>query len=346
MPGPGQQQQDVALGNGGVVQGQRPGDGAGQDLAGGVVAQRLLDPQRHPGQVVVDGRQLVGVLVAPKRGIGKQFGGGLVTGDHHQEHEPEHLVVGEPIAVDLGLQQRRRQVPGGLLAPLLDHPLVIDDEVERGLDRLRRHVGDPLLAVHHAVGPGPHLNSIGLGHTHQLGDDVHGQLAGEFVDIVDGAAGRRARLVQHGVEVLGGDLGDPGLQFANPPGREPLRDQRAQPQMGGVVHRQERHRLGGVRAAGRRVQRDAVLVGKRCAVAESLQHVLMPGQRPELQFVVAVQGGLIAKPLVVRVGVFVEVVIVGIEHQLVVAHMDGHRVSPASVSGLACVVPVRMSRTT
>ena len=95
-----------------------PDDDAGQDLAGRVVAQRLLDPQRNPLEVVVDRGQLIGVLVTPERRVGKQFGGGLVAGDHHQEQEAEDLFVGEPVAVDLGLQQRRRQVVGELLAAL------------------------------------------------------------------------------------------------------------------------------------------------------------------------------------------------------------------------------------
>ena len=136
----GQQQQDIALGNRGVVEGELSGDDAGQDLAGGVIAQRFLDPQRNPGQVGVDRGQLIGVLVAPKRGIGKKFGGRLVAGDHHQEHEPEDFLVGEPVAVDLGFQQCRGQVVGWLLAALGDHRLVVDDQVDRRLDRRRRHI--------------------------------------------------------------------------------------------------------------------------------------------------------------------------------------------------------------
>ena len=81
------QQQHIAVGNRGVVERQLAGDSAGQDLARGVVAQRLLDPQRHALQVRVDRSQLIGVLVPPERRIGKQFGGCLVAGDHHQEHE-------------------------------------------------------------------------------------------------------------------------------------------------------------------------------------------------------------------------------------------------------------------
>ena len=173
VPRTGQQQQDVTVGDRCVIQGQLAGDGAGQDLTGGVVAQGLLYPQRHSRGVGVNGGQLGWVLVAPKCSVGKEFGGGLVAGDHHQEHEPQDFVVGEPVAVDLGLQQRRRQVVGRLLAALGDHLLVVDDQVEGGLDRFRRHVGDAVFAVHHAVGPGAHVRPIGIGDSHQLGDDVH-----------------------------------------------------------------------------------------------------------------------------------------------------------------------------
>ena len=196
----GQQQQDVAVGNRGVVEVQLAGDDAGQELAGRVVAQRLLDPQRDPLEIGVDRGQLIGVLVAPERRIGKQFGGGLVAGDHHQEHEAEHFFVGQPVAVDLGLEQRGRQIVGRLLAAVGDHLLVVDDQVDRRLDRGLGHVVDAVLAVHDAVGHRPDAVAILDGHAHQLGDDVHRQLAREFRDVVDGFAG--VGLLQHRVEML------------------------------------------------------------------------------------------------------------------------------------------------
>ena len=62
---------------------------------------------------------------------------------------------------------------------------------------------------------------------------------------------------------------------------------------------------------------NVVLLRKPC------QHVLVPGQRPEAEFVVAVERGLVAQALVVRVRVFVEVVVVRVEQQ--VAGIDGLR---------------------
>lgn len=121
-----QQHQHVARGHRGVVVRLVLDDQPGQDLAGGVVAQGLLYP-RHDQLVVVEHRsQLVGILVAPICGVGKKFGGRLVSGDHHQEQEGHDLVIGEPVTVDLGIHQCRRQVVGAVLAALLHHVGVVD----------------------------------------------------------------------------------------------------------------------------------------------------------------------------------------------------------------------------
>ena len=132
---------------------------------------------------------------------------------------------------------------------------------------------DALVAVHDTVGQGADAGPVRLGHPHQFGDDVHRQLARELVDVVDSVVDG---LLQHGVEVLHGDLGDARLEFANTARGEAFRHQGAQPQMGGIVHREKRHHLVRVRAARDRIERHAVLVGQRGAVAEALQHVAVP----------------------------------------------------------------------
>ena len=137
-------------------------------------------------------------------------------------------------------------------AALGHHVLVVDDQVDRGLDRRGRDVGDAVVTVHHPVGRGADLRAVGLGNPHQLGDDVHRQLAREFVDVVHGFA--VSGLLEHGVEVAERDLGDPGFEFPDAARGESLGDQGAQAQVGGIVHREERHRLRRVRAAGRRIE--------------------------------------------------------------------------------------------
>ena len=123
---------------------------------------------------------------------------------------------------------------------------------------------------------------------------------------------KRVRL-QRRVEMLDGDLDDAGLQLANSPWREALRDQSAQPEMPGIVEGEERHHPVRLVVAGDRVERNAVPVGQRRAVAEALHDVGVPRQRPELLLFVAIERGLVAQPLVVRVRVLVEVVVVRIE---------------------------------
>jgi hypothetical protein len=145
--------------------------------------------------------------------------------------------------------------------------------------------------VHHAIGQGADAVAVGYRYPHQLGDHVHRQLAGEFRDVVDGLAGRR--LIQHGVEVLHREFGDPPLELPDPARREAFGHQRAQPQMRGIVHREKRHGLRSVRSARHRVQRDAVAVGQCGAVAETLQHVAMTRKRPEAELLVVVQRRLV-----------------------------------------------------
>ena len=100
----GHQQQGVSVVQGGAVKIDVLDDGAGQDLAGGVVAQRLLHPQRNPVVVSMHTGQLIGVSRAPKSRIAKQFRRGLITRDHHQKQKRHDFIVAEPVAVDLSLQ--------------------------------------------------------------------------------------------------------------------------------------------------------------------------------------------------------------------------------------------------
>ncbi len=216
----------------------------------------------------------------------------------------------EPVAVELGLDQRRGQVVGRLLAALRHHVGVVDEQVDRRLDRRRRDVGHAVLAVHHAVGERPQVLAVLLGDPDQLRDHVHRQLAGEFGDEVE------AFVFQGLVQMLLGELEHPGLQLADAARGEALRHQGAQPQVAGVVHGQKRHGPVGLGRARDRVERHAELVRQFGAVAKPLVHVGMSGQRPEAALGVVVERGLVTQSLVVRVGVLVELVVIRIEDQL------------------------------
>ena len=262
--------------------------------------------------------------MTPERRVGKQFGGRLVAGDHHEEQEAEHFFVGQTVTVDLGLQERRGEVVGEPLTTVGDHLVVIDHQVDGGLDSGLRNIVDTILAMHDPVSHGPDAVPVLERDTHQLGDDVHRQLAREVRDEVDCFA--PASPVHHCVEMLDGELGDPWLELTDSARREAFRHQCAQAQVCGVVHREERHGLARMRTAGYRVEGDAVAIGQRRAVAKALSHVLVTRQRPEPELVVVVQRGIVTKPLVVRVRILVEVVVVWIEDRL--AGGNGHRFSP------------------
>ena len=81
----------------------------------------------------------------------------------------------------------------------------------------------------------------------------------------------------------------------------------------------------------------------------ALVHVGMPRQGPKAQFLVAIQRCLVPQPPVIRIRILVEVVVVGIQDQLMVADVHGHRppplVSPL-VSWLVSPAPARMRPTT
>ena len=98
----------------------------------------------------------------------------------------------------------------GCRAPLVDHVLVVADQGEGGLHAGRGHVEQPVLAVDHQVGQPADLGPVDAGHPDQLGDHVHGQLAGEVGDEVERAA------LEGRLEVLEGDGADPVLHLAPP----------------------------------------------------------------------------------------------------------------------------------
>ncbi len=154
-----------------------------------------------------------------------------------------------------------------------------------------------------------------------------GSLPANSVDVVDDAG---LGLLHHDVEVLDRDLGDAGLQLADPARGEALGHQRPQSQVVGIVHGQERHGLRRVRAARDRVERDALRLDSVVLLRKPGQHVGVPRQRPEAQFVVVVQRRLVAQALVVRIRIFVEVVVVRVEQHVGCGHRSSPRMRPTT----------------
>ena len=75
------------------------------DRAG--VAEHLLGRAVHERQVVAQLGELVGVLEERVHAVGREVAGGLVARDREQQEEQVDLELGEHVALDLGLGQRR-----------------------------------------------------------------------------------------------------------------------------------------------------------------------------------------------------------------------------------------------
>ena len=100
--------------------------------------QRLLDDRRHERRVVQHHLSLLGVLHQRAHAAAVGRLGAVVPGGHQQQ-EPHHdLVVLQPLAVDLGVDEHAREVVGRRRA-------AFGDQLAAALE----HLGD--LALHHAL---------------------------------------------------------------------------------------------------------------------------------------------------------------------------------------------------
>ena len=259
---------------------------------------------------------LLGIAPQPVDGVAEQLGRRLVAGDDHQEEEADDLDVVEAVAVDLGGEQRAREIVARLRACVGDQLVEVAEHVHRRLHAGRRHVGHALLAVHDRVGPGAQLVAIGLGHAEHLADHVHRQLAGEVADEV-AAPGCDERDRCGWLR----ELADARLELGDAARREAARHQRAHARVARRVHGEERHRRVRARMRRRRVERDAVAVREARDVAKAGEHVGVARQRPEAEPLVAIDRRLGAQLGVDRVRILVDLVGVGI----VLAHAVSRR---------------------
>ena len=92
---------------------------------------------------------------------------------------------------------------------------------------------------------------------------------------------------------------------------EALAHQRAHAGVPGRVEGQERHELVGVGPEGAGLEGHPVGVGEPVEIAEGGQHVLVAGQGPEVELVVAVDRRFVPEPGVDRIRVLVDLVVVG-----------------------------------
>ena len=312
-----------------------PGGDPQEHLRRGVVAQGLFHPLRGTPRL----GQGLGLLVreppGPVPGVGEQLGGGLVARHHDEEEKGDDLVVGQPVPVDVDVEQARGEVVAPGPSALDDHVGEVPGQDERRLHPLLGHVEDALVAVDEEIGEASDLGPVGLGYADHLRDHVHGELARHVAHHVEGAR------FDGGVEVSHGQGADLRFELGHPARREGLGDERAHAGVAGWVHGQERHRLVGLGPVGGGIESDAEAVGEVGGVAEGGQDVGMARQRPEVELVVAVERGLGAQPRVGRVGVLVDLVVVrAVVHGRRVGVECGHdaprstsRAASASASG-------------
>ena len=148
--------------------------------------------------------------------------GGLVTADQDQQGLVEDLVIGQPLTVDLGVDQDREQVIGRLGATLHDGL-----HGERGIPGEGLHhrlqsglVGGCTQTAHQIVGPLQQRRAVLRQHPEHVADHGHRQRRGEIADEVALAAfaHRIDEGVAQGVD-SGGLIGHP---LAGEPGVDEL----------------------------------------------------------------------------------------------------------------------------
>ena len=317
---PDQQEHLLAGRHRDAVQRDVAGENAGEHLGGVVVSHHLFD---GAGDAVGVGEQpgaLVGVPRQERHGIAEHLRGRLVARDDQQEAEADDLGIAQALAVDLGVEQSADEVVTGTGTT----PREVLAEVTRQLPaRLQACLGDirlPLLTMQQGVGPSAQLVLIGFRNVHHGADGVHGQLGGEVLDEVARADGEQR------LQVLAGQRPDGGLQCCDAPWRERLGDQASQLLLPRGIHGDD-HR----RSPGAALERDAFGRRVEIPVLDRLPDILEPGQGPEVERGIVVCRRFGAQPRVRRVGVFVDLVCVGI--------VDQRRRHDADRGTLAVVLP-------
>ncbi len=153
----------------------------------------------------------VGMAPRPVPRVAEQLRRRLVTRHDHEEQERDDLVIGQVVAVDLGIDEGGRQIVGPCAATLVDHVAVVGEERHGGLDSRGRYVVHALVAVYKQIGPPAQLVAVGARHAHELGDHIHGYLAGDVTDEVELA------LREGGIEVLDRDASNPRFEIGDTP---------------------------------------------------------------------------------------------------------------------------------
>ena len=206
--------------------------------------------------------------------------GGVVAGHGQQHQERRDLGVSQPVAVDLGLHERRHQVVARMLLAVLGE---LVGELRQRPQGAAEHLDRLTVAEHLGVRCGDQrvrrlhdALAIGFGDTEHVGDRLQWQSLGDQLDEV--TATRACR--------LGDDLLRVGANAVLDPGHLSRRERRRHeaPELGVArrVHREERLRR--LEHLGRRVtELDALARAEGRGVARDSADVLVADDGPVMQ---------------------------------------------------------------
>ena len=198
-------------------------------------AQDLVDRGGHqPVDVGAERVELIRVVEQRIHAVRGCVAGRLVAGDRQQQHEHVELELGEPVAVDFGVEELGHDVVARVAASLRRE--VVHVEVQLG-DRLAHVVGRVLrvVAADQLVRPLEHESTVFLRDAHDLGDRLQRQLRRDVGDEVRGAT------LDHVVDDDRRAVTEVLLEQTDHPRREPLVHQQAVARVLGRIHVQHHH---------------------------------------------------------------------------------------------------------
>jgi hypothetical protein len=215
------------------------GEARQRRLQGTPVAQHLLDGCRRQAGIGLEAGQLLRVGQQREDAAGDQVDRRDVAGEEEDEDHRQELVLVEPVAVLLGVDELADQVVGGLTALLGERaPQVVGESTQVEARFLHLLAVPPGAAAQERLRPAADVVLVLTGDAEHLADDPDRQRVGEGVDQLHRPVRRRLAPLGRGPlgigeQLVGEDLDARPERVHGAPGEAGL-DQLAEP---GVVGR-------------------------------------------------------------------------------------------------------------